>query len=84
MQYGVSESAFKRVLSNDVNFSVYLTHKKIRARTQMGVHTRDAEHYPMTIAQGRKLASVVRNGNFGWLIVIADDRMIRFISSAVT
>lgn len=48
------------------------------------VHTLDVTGYPVNLAQGLKLAAVVRNSNLGWMIMLSDDRMARFMASAVS
>lgn len=48
------------------------------------VHGLDVTKYPMNLPQVLQMTSVLKNSDFGWFIMITDDRMARFMSSVVS
>jgi hypothetical protein len=48
------------------------------------VHGLEVTKYPMNLPQVLQMTSVLKNSDFGWFIMITDDRMARFMSSVVS
>ncbi|MCI0713908.1 MAG: hypothetical protein L0154_27375 [Chloroflexi bacterium] len=48
------------------------------------VHGLEVIKYPMNLPQVLQMTSVLKNSDFGWFIMITDDRMARFMSSVVS
>lgn len=76
-----------QVTSEDVEYVMNQTTEHIESGIKPVhsiVHGLEVTNYPMNLPQVLQMTSVLKNSDFGWFIMITDDRMARFMSSVVS